>query len=78
MVEFVWSLVFTVVVFCQHLNAKKHDKRVLLNDPNLVHTQIQAIQQELKYVKSYLTNTIATQQAEIDSLKRATNNQYAN
>lgn len=74
MAEFVWSRVFTVVVFCQHLKATSIDKRVLLNYPNLVHTRIQAIQQELEYVKSHLTNTIAAQPAEIDSFKRAPNN----
>lgn len=78
MAKFVWSLVFTVVVFCRHFNAEYVDKRILLNDPDLVHTQIQAIQQELETIKTKLTNTITAQQAEIESLKQVTNNRYAN
>lgn len=64
--------------FCRHFNAKNVDKRILLNDPNLFHSQIQAIQQELEKVKSHLINTIAAKQAEIESLKQVTNNRYAN
>lgn len=78
MAKFVWSLVLMVVVFCRHLNAKENvNKRMLLSDPDLVGTQVQAIQRELEKVKSQLSsqvNTIAAQQAEINSLKRATNN----
>lgn len=78
MAKFVWSLVLMVVVFCRHPNAKENvNKRMLLSDPDLVGTQVQAIQCELEKVKSQLSsqvNTIAAQQAEINSLKRATNN----
>lgn len=78
MAKFVWSLVFTVVVFCRHLKAEENvNKRMLLNSPDLVDTQVQAIQRELETVKSQLSsqvNTIAAQQKEINSLKRATNN----
>lgn len=79
MVRFVWSLVFTVFVFGRHLNANEVnvDKRILLNDPDLVHTQVHAIQQELEKVKTQLTNSIVAQQAEIDSLKRIINNQHS-
>lgn len=73
MAKFVWSLVFTVVVFCRHLKAEENvNKRMLLNSPDLVDTQ-----RELETVKSQLSsqvNTIAAQQKEINSLKRATNN----
>lgn len=78
MAKFVWSLVCTVVVFCRHLKAEENvNKRMLLNSPDLVDTQVQAIQRELETVKSQLSsqvNTIAAQQKEINSLKRATNN----
>lgn len=79
MARFVWSLVFTVFVFGRHLNANEVnvDKRILLNDPDLVHTQVHAIQQELEKVKTQLTNSIVAQQAEIDSLKRIINNQHS-
>lgn len=77
MAKFVLSLVFTVVVFCRHFNAKDVDKRILMNDPDLFHSQIQAVQLELEKVNSHLTNTIAAQQAEIESLKQV-NNRYAN
>lgn len=49
-----------------------------MNDPDLFHSQIQAVQLELEKVNSHLTNTIAAQQAEIESLKQVTNNRYAN
>lgn len=78
MAKFVWSLVFTVAVFCRDFNAKNVDKRILMNDPDLFHSQIQSVQQELEKVNSHLTNTIAAQQAEIESLKQVTNNRYAN
>lgn len=78
MAKFVWSLVFTVVVFCRHLKTEENvNKRMLLNSPDLVDTQVQAIHRELETVKSQLSsqvNTIAAQQKEINSLKRATNN----
>lgn len=77
MVKFVLYLVFTVVVFGPHFNAEKNvDKRILLNDPDLVHTQIQAIQRELETVKTQLAaqvNINSAYQAEIDSLKRSNN-----
>lgn len=78
MAKFVCSIVFTVVAFCRHFNANNVDKRILMNDPDLFHSQIQAVQQELEKVNSHLTNTIAAQQAEIESLKQITNNRYAN
>lgn len=79
MTKFVWSLVFTAVVFCRHFNAKNVDKRILLIDPDLVHSQVQAIQQELQGLKTQLASQINinnAQQAEINSLKRVTNNQH--
>lgn len=79
MTKFVWSLVFTAVVFCRHFHAKNVDKRILLIDPDLVHSQVQAIQQELQVLKTQLASQINinnAQQAEINSLKRITNNQH--
>lgn len=79
MTKFVWSLVFTAVVFCRHFNPKNVDKRILLNDPDLVHSQVQAIQQELQELKTPIASQINinnAQQAEINSLKRVTNNQH--
>lgn len=76
MVKFVLYLVFIVVVFGPHFNAENVDKRILLNDPDLVHTQIQAIQRELETVKTQLAaqvNINSAYQAEIDSLKRSNN-----
>lgn len=76
MVKFVLYFVFTIVGFGPHCNAEIVDKRILLNDPDLVHTQIQAIQQELETVKTQLAaqvNINSAYQAEIDSLKRSTN-----
>lgn len=52
---------------------------MLLNSPDLFHTQIQDIQRELETVKSQLATQVNinnAQQAEIDSLKRVTNKQY--
>lgn len=72
MAKFVWSLVLMVVVFCRHL---KSEENVLKKES--VGTQVQAIQRKLEKVKSQLSsqvNTIAAQQAEINSLKRAPNN----
>lgn len=71
-------LVYSFYGCCRHFNANNVDKRILMNDPDLFHSQIQAVQQELEKVNSHLTNTIAAQQAEIESLKQITNNRYAN
>lgn len=79
MKQFVWFLVYTAVVFCRNVDTENVDKRILLNDPDLFHTQIQAIQRELETVKSQLdtqVNINNAQQAEIDSLKRVTNNRH--
>lgn len=79
MAKFVLYFVFTIVGFGPHFNAENIDKRILLNDPDLVHSQIQAIQQELETVKTQLAaqvNINSAYQAEIDSLKRF-NNQYS-
>lgn len=79
MTQFVWFLVYTAVVFCRDFDTENVDKRILLNDPDLFHTQIQAIQRELETVKFQLATQVNinnAQQAEIDSLKRVTNNQH--
>lgn len=79
MTQFVWFLVYTGVVFCRDFEIENVDKRILLNDPDLFHTQIQDIQRELETVKSQLATQVNinnAQQAEIDSLKRVTNNQH--
>lgn len=79
MTQFVWFLVYTAVVFCRDFDTENVDKRILLNDPDLFHTQIQAIQRELETVKSQVATQVNinnAQQAEIDSLKRVTNNQH--
>lgn len=54
MAKFVLYFVFTIVGFGPHFNAENVDKRILLNDPDLVHTQIQAIQRELETLKPNL------------------------
>lgn len=79
MARFARSLVFTVFVYRRHLNADEVnvDKRILLNDPDLLHTQVHAIQQDLERVKTQLTNRIVAQQAEIDFLKGIINNQHS-
>lgn len=79
MTQFVWFLVYTAVVFCRDFDTENVDKRILLNDPDLFHTQIQAIQRELETVKSQLSTQVNinnAQQAEIDYLKRVTDNQH--
>lgn len=76
MAKFVLYFVFTIVGFGPHFNAENVDKRILLNDPDLVHTQIQAIQRELETIKTQLAaqvNINSAYQAEVDSLKRSTN-----
>lgn len=76
MAKFGSYFLFTVVVFGPHFKAETVDKRILLNDPGLVHTQIQAIQRELETVKTQLAaqvNINSAYQAEIDSLKRSNN-----
>lgn len=45
-----------------------------MNDPDLVHSQVQAIQRELEKVKTQLSAQVdinTAYQAEIDSLKRS-------
>lgn len=79
MAKFVWFLVYTAVVFCRNFDTENVDRRILLNSPDLFHTQIQDIQRELETVKSQLATQVNinnAQQAEIDSLKRVTNKQH--
>jgi regulator of replication initiation timing len=50
------------------------DKRILLDDPHLLQSQIQTLQQDLLNLKNQLNaqvNTNNAQQAEINSLKRS-------
>lgn len=51
-------LIFTVVVFCPHFNAENVDKRILLKDPDLVHSQVQTILRELETVKTQLATQV--------------------
>lgn len=71
-IRFVFN--FHLVVFSPHFNAENVDKRILMNDPDLVHSQVQAIQRELEKVKTQLAAQVdinTAYQAEIDSLKRS-------
>lgn len=73
MAKFVSYLIFTSLYF-PHFNAENVDKRILMNDPDLVHSQVQAIQRELEKVKTQLAAQVdinTAYQAEIDSLKRS-------